>query len=164
MPEGMVVDINSGEAIDEIHEGDRIVRKKSSEFLSDSVAVNNGAYFAKIYTHVLPYVIEGLSGSECKLLLWLLPYLSHDSNILKCKNGVPVTREFIVTNVSGYSRSAAEKALSGLCKQDLLQSIKRPQGKIYIVNPWVFMNGKRVDKTCYDIFYKSKWAKINSKL
>ena len=153
----LVVDPESGEVSTAIFEGDRIVRKRSTEYLDETIEFNRDEAFGKIYTNILPEVIEVLSPQECKVLLMLIQYLRKDSGVLKYKNGKPVTIDNIV-NKSKASKRTIERALAGLRKKDILQSIKRPQGRFLLLNPYVVMNGRRIDRTCYDIFYKSRWA------
>lgn len=152
-----VVDPESGEVSTEIFEGDRIVRKRSTEYLDETIEFNRDEAFGKIYTDILPEVIEVLTPQECKLLLTLIQYLRKDSGVLKYKNGKPVTVDNIV-NKSKTAKRTVERALAGLREKDILQSIKRPQGRFLLLNPYVVMNGRRIDRTCYDIFYRSRWA------
>lgn len=153
----LVVDPKTGEIETTINDGDRIVRKRSTDLLNETVSFNQSEYFAKIYTNVLPEVIAELSPQECKLLLALVQYLRKDSGVLKQKNGRPITVEGI-SRTSKIGKRTVERAIAGLKEKDIIQSVKRPQGRYLLLNPYVIMNGRRIDKTSLDIFYKSRWA------
>lgn len=154
---GVVIDPISGEVNNEIYVGDRILRKKSDDYLNETVEFNVSETFGKIYFDILPDVIEALTPQECKLLLILMQYLRKDSGVLKYKNGKPVTIDNIVKS-SKTAKRTVERALQGLREKDIVQSIQRPQGRFLLLNPYVVMNGRRIDRTCYDIFYRSRWA------
>ena len=154
---GVVINPETGEINNEIYEGDRIVRRKSDDYLNETVELNVSETFGKIYFDVLPDVIEALTPQECKMLFILMQYLRKDSGVLKYKNGKPVTIDNIVKS-SKTAKRTAERALQGLRDKDIVQSIRRPQGRFLLLNPYVVMNGRRIDRTCYDIFYKSRWA------
>ena len=155
---GFLINAETGEIKTEVFEGDRILRDKSFDFLSNTVEVGKNDYFVKTFVGVLPKVLDVLTPTECKMLLTLLKYLSKDSGVLNHSNGVPVTKEHLLKAYKS-SIATAERAIKGLCDKDIIQAIKRPQGRILLVNPYVVMNGRRVSQTCYDVFYKSVWAK-----
>ena len=125
--------------------------------MKSKIFKNNKKTFAKISFDVLPDVIDALNPQECKMLFVLMRYLRKDSGVLKYKNGKPVTIDNIV-NSSKIAKRTAERAMQGLRQKDIVQSIHRPQGRFLLLNPYIVMNGRRIDRTCYDIFYKSRWA------
>ncbi len=154
---GVVINPETGEVDNELYEGDRIVRKRSDQYLEETVEFKISETFAKVSFDVLPDVIDALNPQECKMLFVLMRYLRKDSGVLKYKNGKPVTIDNIV-NSSKIAKRTAERAMQGLRQKDIVQSIHRPQGRFLLLNPYIVMNGRRIDRTCYDIFYKSRWA------
>ena len=152
-----VVDLESGEVSNTLQEGDKIIRQRSVDYLEETIEFNRGDTFGKIYTDILPEVVDVLTPQECKLLLQLVQYLRKDSGVLKFKNNKPVTMDYII-NQNKTAKRTVERAMAGLREKDIVQSIKRPQGRFLLLNPYVVMNGRRIDRTCYDIFYRSRWA------
>jgi hypothetical protein len=152
-----VVDLESGEVSNTLYEGDKIIRQRSVDYLEETIEFNRGDTFGKIYTDILPEVVDVLTPQECKLLLQLVQYLRKDSGVLKFKNNKPVTMDYII-NQNKTAKRTVERAMAGLREKDIVQSIKRPQGRFLLLNPYVVMNGRRIDRTCYDIFYRSRWA------
>jgi hypothetical protein len=46
-----------------------------------------------------------------------------------------------------------------LIKEGLIVEVGTIEGKVFVVNPYVVMVGDRVNKTVFDLFRKSKWAR-----
>jgi hypothetical protein len=46
-----------------------------------------------------------------------------------------------------------------LIKLGLIAEASTVEGKVFIVNPFIVTVGDKINKTVYDLFRKSKWAR-----
>lgn len=157
------VDID-GNIIDVIYEGDRVkvTRGTSLEYLrkqEEKVKVPKGEAFVKIFNSAFPQLSScGLGATESRVFFYLLENIRYDSNVSKYGDGTLITREALSQDL-GLPISNVHRAVTNLCQKGLIAITKINVGKVFIVNPFVAMRGKTIDKTTYDLFKKTKWAK-----
>ena len=73
-----VINPMTGEIVNKICEGDKIVRKETQEHLSQYIDnFNKGKSFLKIYDDIMPKLDEKLSANEFKLFMQLIPFASY---------------------------------------------------------------------------------------
>jgi hypothetical protein len=149
----------TGEKVGEIYEGDRIFRKQSDEYLKNTIELLPNEPYTKTYHRVMFAVSQGLTGAELQMAYSLLPFLSYESGMLKHFNGQPVTRQYIA-DYTGLSVKTVDRLLQGLKEKQVIGRNVVGREVQYFMNPWIFMRGKRVNRTLHDMFKNSRWAKV----
>jgi hypothetical protein len=153
----IVID-ESGEVIDEIREGDRIIRGTSIDLYNNTIELNKNDSFIKIYTKCMFELSNDISGKESILLTYLLQFVSYQTGILTHSNGVCVTRDYIAKDIKQDKRTV-DRTLDGLIRKKILGKHRTGKVVCYIVNPYIFMKGNRINKTLAKLFEHSKWNK-----
>lgn len=149
-----------GEIIDQIHQGDKIVRAKSRQAYKDLEAAPEGETFTKLYHKVVPILNEcGLSASEFMIFVHLACNLRYKSNVAKYGNGRIINRQNIQSDLQMTERTVKRSMYSLINKHGLVVEAMTMEGKAFIVNPFVVSVGDRINRTIYDLFRKSKWAR-----
>lgn len=160
MAEGCwLVDQGTGEIAGEIGSGDRIVRAKSLKLLSETTPAPD-AQFVKLFREVVSRVVSecSLTAAEFSVFLFLSSNLRYQSNVAKYSNGQLITKDKVEEEL-GLSRMTVHRATSGLIKHGLVAEAKTEEGRVFVVNPFVCCVGDRINKTTFDLFRSSKWAK-----
>ncbi len=155
-----VIDTSTGEIVRELCEGDRIVTKKQDSFLKQTMTLNEGANFVKLYTKILDDLAsEQLTGSEWQVVITCLKHLSYCSGaIMYANNGEFLTPQDIERE-SKLSKRSVQYCINELTKKKLFHKGRTGKDFQLFANPFVFMKGSQVNKTLYDMFKKSKWNK-----
>jgi len=148
-----------GEIIDEIRDGDRILRKESIESFRNLkyIEVQKNESFVKIYTKCLFDMGNDLNGRESSMIYYLLQFLKFDDCILVHSNGKLLTRDFIIRDLN-QSESTIDRAISGLIKLGIVIKYKFLDDYGYIINPYVFLKGTKIRTDIAKLFQETKWA------
>jgi methenyltetrahydromethanopterin cyclohydrolase len=149
----------TGEIISSLNEGDRILRKQSIEHLQNRVEILGEEQFIKTYTKPLTRLARSLSGAEMNMIYYMMQYISYDSGALKHQNGQLLTRKHMAEEM-GLSERTVDRLLHGLKSKKVISHNYIGKEVQYFVNPWLFMRGKRINKTLYEMFRNSDWAKV----
>lgn len=158
-PVKALYDIETGERTGELYAGDRITRAKSVDYLKSTMEMPEYDY-VKMYLKPIAQLSGSLTGPECALTMFLVSFLSYDSGIAMHPNGRIVTRQYIAQEM-GYSERQVDRLLDGLKEKEIIKKVLGAKREISIImNPWLFMRGKRINKTLYGMFKNSRWAKI----
>lgn len=143
----------------EIFEGDRILRKETDEFLKETVEILPEEPYIKAYKRSLFDLAKFLSGTEVQFLHYLLQFLSFESGALKLDTGVFLVRSRM-SDETGLSLKTIDRLLKRLKEQQIIGRNSVGREVQYFMNPWLFMRGKRINKTLYEMFKNSRWAKM----
>ena len=155
----ILVSPKTGEVTGELYEGDRIQRAKSNEYLKSTVELNKDEPYAKAYLRPMFDLAKALSGAALQMVYFLLPYLSYESGLFMHHNGKPLTRLYI-SDTSGLALKTVDKILHGLHSKQVIGKHNNGREVHFTMNPWLFMKGKRINKTLYELFKNSRWAKV----
>ena len=150
----------TGEMIGQLYEGDRILRGKSDEYLKSTIELNKGEPYAKLYIRPMFEIAKTLSGSELQMVYYLLSYLSYDSGIIMNNNGRPLSRQVIAQEIN-LAVKTVDKILQGLHSKQVIGKHNNGREVCFTMNPWLFMRGKRINKTLHEFFKNSRWAKVH---
>jgi predicted HTH transcriptional regulator len=150
----------TGEIAGSLNEGDRIIRKKSAEYLGSTVEILPDATYVKVFLKPLSQLAEISTGPEMLMVCYLLQYLSFESGILMHSNGRIVTRSHIAQEMQQSERQV-DRTLDKLREKQVLKKVIGAKREVSIImNPWLFMRGKRINRTLYEMFRNSDWAKV----
>ncbi|MHB8916546.1 MAG: hypothetical protein ACYC4H_00850 [Desulfocucumaceae bacterium] len=155
----IICDPETGEKKGELRTGDRIVRARTKEYMGDTVEILPDEAYIKTFTKPLTQLAETLTGPETSLVYYLVQYLSYESGMLKHRNGQPLDRTYI-SGETGQSERTVDRLLHGLKAKHVVGRNVVGREVQYFLNPWLFMRGKRINKTLHDMFKNSRWAKV----
>jgi uncharacterized protein YjhX (UPF0386 family) len=161
-----IIDEN-GVVVNTLGEGDRIVRKNSMKHLREQegkIQIPKDEDFIKMFKDALPQLSScGLTVPESRVFFYLAANIRYESNVAKYDNGKLITRDNLCTDLN-ISLANVQRSIVKLCQRGLIAIAKIDVGKVFIVNPFVMMRGVSIDKTTYDLFKKTKWARDWSKM
>lgn len=143
----------------DLFQGDAVLRAESRKYLKKTVEIEESP-FIKTYTKPLTQLARSLSGAEMNMVYYLLPYISYESGALKHPNGKLLNRAYIALEM-GQSERTVDRILQGLKSKKVISHNYVGKDVQYFVNPWLFMKGQRINKTLYEMFQNSEWAKIH---
>lgn len=155
-----IVGSNNGDIQNKIYEGDRlnIVRKETTDFLKDTVEIDNGGW-VRLFTKSAQRLSKSLNGSEMLVVMHLASYIDYTTGMLRHSNGQILKRTAIIRD-TGFNEKTVDKILKSLREKQVISKNKVGREIQYFANPFIFMKGKRVNKTLYDMFKNTKWANM----
>ena len=154
-----VVDVESGELINVMYQGDRIRREEQDEFVVNKTQLNSKEEFIKVFVKPLLKLSTMLTNPEAWFMTYLLKYLNYTSGVLKREDGSCITQDDIMDEC-GLKPSYTYNLIKSLCDKGVIAKCKT-QGKIYFaVNPHIFMKGRYVSNTLIDIFKDTQWVNV----
>jgi hypothetical protein len=155
----IVIDTETGQVLNELRDGDRIVHETSIEAFHEFESAPKGETFTKLYHKVIPLIVDcELSASELIMFMHLAVNLRYVSNVAKYPNGKLITRDNLQSDLK-VSEPTVKRSIYRLIKIGLIVEASTIEGKVFVVNPFVVTVGDKINKTVYDLFRKSKWAR-----
>lgn len=139
-----------GEIIDTINPGDRIVRKKTVEYLQATEEWKI-EHFYKGHIGEIRKLMKELSVFEKAFLFSVATYIGYEDCCLKHDNGKEITFDSMV-EITGMSRGKLLEVMNALIKKDILYKGKNSEGIQYFINPWLFCKGNRINKVLTTMF------------
>lgn len=150
---GEVLDtLNDSEQFVKTKKGDRIVRSTTIEFLEDTVPVK--IKFIKLN----PIACDELAmyGDE---LFCLFKYVHFQTGMLVFNNGRKVRPKHLA-GILRRKRRSGSKVVAELIEKDVLHKHKEGKTYYYTMNPFICLKGKRVNKSLYEEFMKTKYRNL----
>jgi hypothetical protein len=145
-----IVDIRTGEVVDRLVSGDRIVREKSVEYLT-AIRIWKVDHFYKGNLGEIRKWMPELSPNEKALLFTVSPFVGYEDCCLKKENGDMLAFDDMVM-LSGLSRGAVSNTLNELISKDILYRGKNSRERQYFMNPWLFCKGNRINTVLKTMF------------
>ena len=146
----------------ELEYGDRIVKKKSVEYLgsTDVVETKPKEPFIKLYYNINRVLIEEFTSiSDYVLFHTLIHFVRYDSCKLAYDNGVELKLKNIIEE-SKLASSTCRRTIDKFIRIGLLYKEKTT----YYCNPYVFCKGNRVFKSTLKKFSDTKYKKFNKSI
>lgn len=157
-----------GEIVDETKEGryvkldngDRVVRKKSIEYLK-----NKGKYskagrkyiniladsFTKVNLNELELILKELDVYEKAFLMSIVPYVGYEDCVLKRRNGILLDIDDFV-KLSSMSRAKIYNVIISLIDKHIIYKKKVGKRIEYYVNPWLLSRGDKLEERLKEMF------------
>jgi hypothetical protein len=156
-----VVDFTDGELTHYIHSGDslRITRKESKDSFNDIIQLNKKEDFIKVYLKPMMLLSKELSSAECTILFYVLQYLNFTNGMLMETKLEPLRRSTMAQEMLQSERNI-DRLLNSLVAHEILVKIICGKRVSYLVNPFIFMRGKMINKTLLGMFIHTKYAKM----
>jgi len=154
-----IVDAGTGEVVNGMFPGDRITRGSSVDYLANTIEIGKDRDFVKMFTDSLaPLADEKLTGAQLLLILVISKYIRYGSGLVAFDNGKSISADQLA-DLSGISRRTVYRAIDDLATKRIIFKGKTGNEVQYYFNPFIFAKGKRVNKTLYAMFKKSKWRR-----
>lgn len=148
--ERLIVDEASGELIDKIYEGDRILRKGSIE-RGEKIQEWRLKNFFKGHIGEVKKWMKELTPAEKAILFTVGPYVGYKDCCLKYADGHDFRFDDIV-ELSGLSRGSVSETINSLRKKDILYKGQNSDGIQYFMNPWLFCKGAEINNVLQTMF------------
>ena len=165
-PIARITDIDTGEVLDILVEGDRVQkwesRQKQQEYLDTTDEVP-GDFIKVISEKILP-ILQKCKDKKGKvrydlivLLFYLMNFISYRTGLLLHPNGRKLTVRYIIEDENlGMGRTKVFENLGILKDLGIIANVSY-EGDVYIMfNPFIAYKGKRVDLTTMKVFMKSE--------
>ena len=145
-----VIDTITGELVDYINTGDKILRE-SSEEIDNSLLKWNCGGFIKGNISELKLLSPTLTQSQRSLLFALLPYVNYKDCLICHSNGKDINLGDIST-IATINIKTARKITRELVAIDILCINKNSRNNQYFMNPWLIYRGVSINKTLKAMF------------
>lgn len=156
------IDTDTGEVEYTLREGDsiRVDTREQKEYRANHKYIKKNNSFVKVYKDTIGILAkEDLTKSEFKIILTALAYLDKTSGILTL-DGVNIGKQKFMELVD-ISHNTFTEGINHLIELNILARTKSGKNSVYLMNPFIFMNGTYTNATLYRIFKKSKWNTQN---
>ena len=147
-----IVDLSTGEVSGHINQGDRIVRKATSEYLCDTVEWGKDRPFVKVFIDFFPKIAESLTGGAVGLMSAIVPYIAYRSNLLCNRSSNNPLSNKDIEEVTGLSNKSVIKYMEELVNAKVLFRGKCGKSYQYYANPYIYCKGGRINKTLEAMF------------
>lgn len=155
-----IVNLDTGEIVTKLEEGDRVVRNSSRELLNTTYKIVT-KNFVKINVDEVMALLPTLSKSEGSVFLNLIPYISYRTCCLQYSNGREVNLDTIVS-ITGMSKPTVIGAVEGLISKDVLYKGRNSKSNQYFVNPWIANKGMIANKVLQQMFRNYRVKSLNN--
>ena len=156
------IDTETGEVKYTLREGDsiRVDTREQKEYRDNHRCIKKNNSFVKVYKDTIGILAkEELTKSEFKIILTALAYLDKTSGILT-EDGVNIGKQRFMELVD-ISHNTFSEGVNHLIELNIMARTKSGKNSVYLMNPFIFMNGNYINATLYRIFKRSKWNTQN---
>ena len=155
-----------GEILNEIYEGDKIVRPEQDEYKrTHIIGFKKKEAFVKVFVHPVTALFKELPTKEYAVTMALMPFISYNDGILRYDGKIVDGKT--ISDVLGENYETFKRIITSLIKKDILGRIERPSDtyanktkKCLVVNPFIFLRGQDIERDIVEMFEGSKWANI----
>lgn len=154
----------TGELLNYVYEGDKIQRKKSTEYVKkqikwkESKKDEGGTFeewamenYFKGNINELKLINDELSITEAGFIHKMIPYINYKHCCLCFPNGKDISLESMV-EITGLSERSVYRVVGDLIKKDILYKGKHSKGYQFYVNPWLFIKGDAINVVLKNMF------------
>lgn len=161
---GIIINKETGEIVDELNEGDRIRKKAQDDFYksqSDLIEINTDEDFVKIFGRTMSMLMkeEDLTLNEVKICLHMISYIGYESGLLRYENNGKLLKLKDIEEITKLPKRSVVRAMNSLVSRKVFGVHKTGKENAYTVNPFIFMKGRQINKTLYNLYKNTKWAK-----
>lgn len=150
--------IETGEVLYELREGDsiKVDTKEQKEYRANHRKIKDKVGFVKLFLDSLDILLkEDFTSAEWKILLTAVYFIDYESGIL-IEDRTKLTKSRF-RELVGVSENTFDKGMTKLIEKKIIGKAKVGRTNSYLVNPFIFMRGKVINNTLYQLFSKSKW-------
>lgn len=151
--DGVIVEtINPEETYVKLEDGDRVLRKKASDYLTNLVDIKYD--FIKVNPKSYSEVTKKYS-----IFPTLTKYIGYMDNILEYSNGMNIERKDIM-KLCDVSYVTVKRQLAGMIKDDVIHIVRKKRKTYITINPFICFKGKKIYISLYEEFKLSHWRTI----
>lgn len=171
-PVGYLVDSRTGEITNELYEGDRhrIIRKKQIDYSSkneDTIEEDKMYEFGQDTKFSMlssfsakQLADENLTSAQYRVMLLMISNTNYKSGLIAFGNNKPMTSEWI-TKALKINKKTTDSCLRVLRDKGIINQSTTNNKTKYFFNPYIQYRGRWINKTLYEMFKNTKWAKQN---
>ena len=157
-----------GEILNEIYEGDKIVRQEQDEYKKTHyIGFKKKEAFVKVFTNPITDLFKELPTKEFAVAMALMPFISYNDGILRYNGKIADGKT--ISDALGENYETFKRIITSLIKKNILGKVERQSDtyankkkKCLVVNPYIFLRGQDIEKDIVDMFSGSKWANIGN--
>ena len=165
-----ILDSATGEIVNELYEGDRhkIIRKKQIDYLEkngkdieNEKIYNFGqdANFSMLSSYSAKQLAdENLTASQYRVMLLMISNTNYKSGLIAFGNNKPMTSEWISKKLN-VSIKTSDNCIKVLTDKGIINRSTTNYKTKYYFNPFIQYRGRWINKTLYEMFRNTKWAK-----
>lgn len=168
----IVIDPETGEIVDYIKPGDRIVKKKQLEYYNNNAEqiekdkiyeFGQSGRFTMLNEYAAQQLAkEKLTGSDYQIVLLMMSNTNYKTGLITKGNNQPITPEWVADKLK-ISIKTADRCFDKLRDRGIIaQSITNYKTRYYF-NPYIQYKGRWIERTLYDMFKDTKWAGLKNK-
>lgn len=157
---------STGKIVDEVREGDRIVRGTQDQFIqTHELKFNKDTGFVKLYNGAASELYRLLSQSELSIFFQLVDYVGYDGLLRDHKKVLCMSD---IAKIVGMNYSTVRKIMpklerKGIFKSTTVMSDTRKKQKSYLANPYILFRGVKIELSVLEIFKDTDLEKRISK-
>lgn len=134
--------------------------KEKKDYRANHRKIKSNNTFVKVFKDVIPILLdEDLNKSDYVVIFVSLKYLDMLTGILT-EDGVNISKSRFM-ELTELSHNTFNSSISKLIKLEIIARKKVKRNSVYMLNPFIFLNGKEINAELYAIFKKSKWNTQN---
>lgn len=164
---GVIVSDDTGEILQNLYEGDKIVSRKQNEYTNKYISnFQAKEAFVKVFANPIIVLFKELPTKEFVVAMSIMPFISYKDGILRYNGEIADVRT--ISDVLGENYEVFRRTINSLIKREILGKIERKSDtyknktkKCICVNPFIYLKGQDIEKEIVDIFKFSKWANID---
>lgn len=165
-----VVDIKTGEIVDELYAGDRyrITRSQQIEYYKKNRKEIEGDkmfFFGQDESFSMlsefsarQLADEKLTSAEYRVLLIMISNTHYKSGLVAFKNNRPITEEWLAEHL-GLTDRTIKNSIKTLVDKGIINRSTTNHKTQYFFNPFIQYRGRWINRTLYEMFKNTKWAK-----
>jgi len=165
-----LVDCSSGQILNEIYRGDSfyVRRQKQKDYSAknkndiekDKVYdFGQDAKFSMLSSFSAKQLAdEKLTASQYRVMLIMISNTNYKSGLIAFGNNRPITAEWI-SNELKIDKKTTESSIKVLVDKGIIYQGMTNHKTQYFFNPYIQYRGKWINKTLYEMFKNTKWAK-----
>lgn len=150
----------------------RVVTPEQEEYNNTHIyKFNQGVRWGKVYVDMMPYVEKELSPTDWMFFSRLMSCINFETCVLyqnadrRCN---PLSSIDQIAECLGKPYHQCYTHIKNLIKQEVIivSYTGDADNKItsYACNPYIFFNGKNLEKSAWNAFRKTRWAKYNEQI
>lgn len=166
-----IIDAESGELVENVFENETlsIYEERKKAYLDTTIELNKKKTFTKHIDLACRELLDILTLDEWKILNIMTTHLGYGMY-----NGFVIKKQYnrffdfmsskdIIDKV-GCSSSTFKRAIKKFKENEILETKKRGNKNTFILNPFLFTKDKRIPKTLFSMFEKSKYNYLQEKI
>lgn len=170
LPVSCLVSSETGEITDLVYEGDvvRIVRDKQIKYyqnnrkeIEQDRVYNFGQdrKFSMLSEYAAKQLAdEKLTATEYRVLLLMISNTHYKSGLIACANNQSMTKGWITKKLR-ISAKTTDYAVKTLIDRGIIAQNTTNHKTKYFFNPYIQYKGRWINKTLYEMFRNTRWAK-----